>query len=446
MSKSGAAPAASLTRKQLSRAARERRQRQYIVIGSLVVLGLVVGVIALGLIDQNVLRPRQVVARVGDEQITKGEFIQAARFQRYQLILRLQQLVQAMQLFGQQDFFGDQLAQIQASLNDPATLGREVINNLIDNRLIRAEAAQRGISVSPQELDKAFEEFFGFYPEGTPTPTITFTPLPTQPTSTPAPTSTVDPTRAATLTAAPTLTPTATLTPTQTLTPTATSTAGPSPTATATGTPRPTATPYTTQGFAGAVATYERDVRAQTGLTDADIRRILEGQLYREKLEAALGEEVPATEEQVRARHILVPDQVTAEIVLQRLAAGEDFAALAAEFSTDTSNKDVGGDLGWFGRGVMATEFEAAAFSQPVGEVGQPVQTSFGVHLIEVLERGERPLDEEALARRKQEALTNWLNDQRSVTRPDGSLLIEIHDNWLADVPDRPAVPPGLLQ
>jgi parvulin-like peptidyl-prolyl isomerase len=446
MSKSGAAPAVPPTRKQLSRAARERRQRQAILISALVVAGLVIGVIALGLVDQNVLRPRQVVARVGAEQITKGEFINAARFQRYQLILRLQQLVQAMQVFGQQEFFTEQLTQIQATLSDPATLGREVINSLIDSRLIRAEAARRGITVSPQELDKAFQEFFDFYPEGTPTPTVTFTPSPTQPTSTPAPTSTVDPTRAATLTAAPTITPTATLAPTRTLTPTMTSTAGPSPTATATGTPRPTATPYTTQGFANAVATYERDVRAQTGLTDADIRRLLEDQLYREKLEEALGSEVPTTEEQVHARHILVPDQVTAEIVLQRLEAGEDFAALAAEFSTDTSNKDNGGDLGWFSRGDMVAEFEAAAFSQPVGEVGQPVQTSFGVHLIEVLERGERPLDPDALAARKQEALTNWLNTQRSVTQPDGSLLIEIFDNWQSDVPDRPAIPPGLLQ
>jgi hypothetical protein len=176
MSKSGAAPAPPLTRKQLSRAARERRQRQYITIGALVVVSLVVGVIALGLVDQTLLRPRQVVARAGDEQITKGEFIKAARFQRYQLILQLQQIAQAMQLFGQQEFFTNQLTQIQASLSDPATLGRDVINSLIDNRLIRAEAARRGINVSPPEIDKAFQEFFGFFPEGTPTPTITLTP------------------------------------------------------------------------------------------------------------------------------------------------------------------------------------------------------------------------------------------------------------------------------
>ncbi|MCC6190387.1 MAG: peptidylprolyl isomerase [Anaerolineales bacterium] len=449
MSKSGAAPSAPLTRKQRSRAERDRRQHQFIVVSALVVTALVVGVIAFGVIDQAVLRPRQVVARVGDEQITKGEFVKAARFQRYNLIAQLQQVAQAIQLFGQQEFFNQQLTQIQTALSDKATLGREVINNLVDDRLIRAEAARRGIAVSAEDVKKAYQEFFGFYPDGTPTPTIT-------PSATLTPTlqatATVDPTRAATLTAAPTLTPTATLqptatfTPTLTHTPTATSTPGPSPTPTSTGTPRPTATPYTTQGYGTAVAGYERDVRQQTGLSDAEILRMLEGQLYRKRLEAAIGAEVPATEEQVHARHILVPDLVSAEAVLRRLSEGEDFAALAAEVSTDTATKDLGGDLGWFGRGAMVAAFEEAAFSLPIGQVSQPVQTDFGFHVIEVLERAERPLDPDTLATRRQAALTDWLTAQRSATMPDGRLLVEIFDNWLADVPDRPAVPASLLQ
>jgi foldase protein PrsA len=76
-----------------------------------------------------------------------------------------------------------------------------------------------------------------------------------------------------------------------------------------------------------------------------------------------------------------------AEDVLKRVRAGEDFAKLAKEFSTDTSNKDKGGDLGWFGHGAMVPEFEQAAFALKPGEVSELVQTKFGYHIIKLDER-----------------------------------------------------------
>lgn len=103
-------------------------------------------------------------------------------------------------------------------------------------------------------------------------------------------------------------------------------------------------------------------------------------------------------QEEVKARHILFRVEEDTEKdaalslakeVLQRIQDGEDFAALAAEFGSD-GTKDVGGDLGWFGRGVMVPEFEEAAFSLQKGEViGEPVETMFGYHLIQVDDRKE---------------------------------------------------------
>ena len=122
--------------------------------------------------------------------------------------------------------------------------------------------------------------------------------------------------------------------------------------------------------------------------------------------------------EQVRARHILLKvgaertaEQARGELeaLRQRLAAGEDFAALARNASEDPASAPRGGELGVFGRGQMVPEFEEAAFAAQVGELVGPIETSFGVHLLQVEEKrpaGTRPFEEaqpQIVARLRQE-------------------------------------------
>ncbi len=89
--------------------------------------------------------------------------------------------------------------------------------------------------------------------------------------------------------------------------------------------------------------------------------------------------------EKIRCAHILVEKFSQAEEVLQLLNSGADFAKLAAEKSQCPSKKR-GGDLGWFGHGVMVKPFEQAAFALQKGQLSGIVKTEFGYHIIKRLE------------------------------------------------------------
>ncbi|HEY4589192.1 MAG TPA: peptidylprolyl isomerase, partial [Thermoanaerobaculia bacterium] len=111
-------------------------------------------------------------------------------------------------------------------------------------------------------------------------------------------------------------------------------------------------------------------------------------------------------EEQVKARHILVmvndqrnDAQAQARVAeaKKKLEGGADFAAVAREYSDDTASKANGGDLGWFGRNKMVKEFEDAAFNAQPHKLVGPVKSSFGYHLIEVLDKqpgGTQPFEQ----------------------------------------------------
>jgi peptidyl-prolyl cis-trans isomerase C len=105
--------------------------------------------------------------------------------------------------------------------------------------------------------------------------------------------------------------------------------------------------------------------------------------------------------ESAQARHILIKvdqeDNAKAkaekkakiEDLRKKLLAGADFAALAKEHSDCPSGLRSGGDLGTFSRGQMVPAFENAAFNQPLKEIGPVVETSFGYHIIQVIERNK---------------------------------------------------------
>lgn len=440
MAKSRPARAAAPTRKHLAREERERRQSRWIIGGAALAALLATGLLGFGYFNLAVLQPRQPIARVGETEISTGDFQLAVKFQRLQLVNQYVQTLQTMQFFAGDEntsaFFQNQLNQIKLQLDDHETLGREVLNDLIDDHIIREEAQRRGLSVAAAEVDAQIQESFGYFPNGTPTPTITPSLAPTD-LITPTPTP-LAPTPAPARTLSPRVTLTATSMPTATITPTLTATAGPSPTATATSTPRPTATPYTADAFQEDLASSLETLQESIGMSEDEFRRVQESRLHREKLFELMGAEVSHEQEQVRASHILVADEETANQVKARLDAGEDFASLATEFSIDETSKAQGGDLGWFGLGEKDLEFEEAAFNATLGTITGPVQTPDGWEIILVTGHEVRPISDDEFQQLRQQKFEDWLQEQRESER------VEIFELWVDRIPQEPNLPAGI--
>lgn len=443
------------SKKHLARQQREAQQTRIIIIVTIVIGVLILGLVGYGLVDQLIIRPRVPVAKVGDEIIRVDEFESQVQYTRIQMLNQTYQYYSFYQQFGQ---FGESFLQtaqsIASQLSQPVTLGRDVLDEMINNILIREAAAERGITASEEEIDEALQAAFGFFPNGTPTPTQTATIVNT-------------PTLSETSLALVTLTPT----PTATALPTDTPEASPTPseeveestsnetnaegeaegdnpaTEEAQTTPTPelsptitlTPTPFTTE-------IYGQDLKEFNELYDPydfnleDLRAMFEVQILREKLQEEITADLTPVEEEVWARHILVETEEEAQEVLDKLEAGESFSALAAEYSTDESNSQKGGDLGWFDKDTMVPEFTEVAFSLEVGEISGPVKTDFGFHIIQVIAKRENQIPPDEFRVIKQNAFEDWLSERRNA-RED----IVIYDVWEEYVPTKPEIPQQLL-
>lgn len=412
-------------------ARRQRRIRWGLAIATVAVLLVIVG----GILWDNVIKPRQTLAQVGDVAITREDYWKVRAYDLAEQADQYQQLAQFVAPEQQSQYINlaqqslSQLPAVWGSLDvDNTTLG-----NMIDDQVYLQGAPSLGISLTPEEVRTYALNRFAPYDA----PLIA---------ASPTPTFTAERAAMATGTAA-------ALAPSPIGTPGLATPVGVGTPAASDGTPLPLATPVASAGSATPAATppipnatplpgatpSPADARAtaEAGfsqfesalfpiahLSEADFDRLIAApQLAQQRVREVVSAEVGQSAPQVHAEHILVTTQQAADEALARIESGEDFATVAQEVSTDTGTAPNGGDLGWFTREEMAPAFADAAFSLPVGEVSQPVASEFGWHLIKVLESDpDHPLTNAQITRLQDAAVSAWLAQERTTLGVNSSL------------------------
>ena len=208
----------------------------------------------------------------------------------------------------------------------------------------------------------------------------------------------------------------------------------------------------------------KQSVKTQLKLTEDNL---LASSLYQDLLDASKPsdadiqkyyDEHKADYESAEARHILVrfkgsrvplkdgQKDLSEEEALartkelrDRIVKGEDFATVAKAESDDTGSGAQGGSLGEFGRGRMVPVFEEAAFTQPVGQVSEPVKSPFGYHLIQVQKRGVKPLAE---VREEIEEQQKPEGARKVVEALTANTKTVLNDSYFGKEPAAPPTPP----
>ena len=451
-----------------SRAERDRMWERRIVAAAIALLVVSVAVLGGAILYEKVITPRQAITTVNGESISTSDFQDRVRFMRW---LTAQQIRDFYVLTGGdintlQQYASQQLNELQ----NPTSMGSQVLSEMEEELVIRQAAQEMGITVDQAAVDEQVNNYMGqrvgLEPpvQETPTPTITATITPT-PLVSPTPSNTPRPTNTATLTSTPTITPTPTnATPvpsstpgpslTATLTSTPTITFTPSITPTPTLTPTPTATLEPSQIVATLdqeASNFYKQANSAASVSRDEVRQIFYYDALRKAVLNELSKDIPPDQLQVNSRHILFafnPDnpsdptpptdeqkaaaKARAEAALTALKDGEPFADLAKAESNDTGSGALGGELGWASPDTYDPAFKDAVVNATIGEIIGPIETQFGYHIIQVEAREVRTLSSSDLSSLRQKAYQDWLDGEKNQAK------ITRRSDWLDRIPTDP--------
>ncbi|HRF95891.1 MAG TPA: peptidylprolyl isomerase, partial [Aggregatilineales bacterium] len=319
------------------RAERESEIQRMVLIGTVVAISIAALVLSVAFVIDQIINPSRVVASVNSENISVREFQEEVRIER---VVDNQRILNDVTFYVESGFFNDENEAVNFLYQNDPTLrelidgfsandqyGLKVLNTLIENRIVRSEAAARGITVTDEQVDEQVRRLFRFTP-----------PEQTDPETTPEPEVT------ATITPTPFISPTPTFTPEPTVAFTAT------PTLEFTAAPTITALPTLTADeqlaeFNDDVESFYNRMSRDAGVSRERVRQYFEILALREAIARDMfGERTTLV--WANTRHIIVDSEEKARDIYEALINGESFASVAAALGTDGTAQS-GGELGW---------------------------------------------------------------------------------------------------
>lgn len=418
------------SRKEILIERKRQRQTRQLRIGVIIVVSLLLLVLVFAIVNEYVIRPRQPVAQVGEVEIAMADWQDRVRFQRAQFIISLEDQLEAFQDVGLVQQFSQQQLSL---LTQPELLGELVLEQMIDEELVRQAAIQRTIRVTDEDVDELIAEQFNYFGGAAPTP------LPT-------PTETIEPT--------PSLTPIPTAVITEVVpTTTPMPTAPPGPTATA----RPTATPVSEEAFQEEFSNL-MDRYRDKGVSEETYRDVLRAQLYRQKLGDQLAEveNLPSEAEHASLYLLRFDSEEAAQNALD-LVEEEGFLEVwnrMRSLPVDAEERPEGTatEILWRPQDQLeqqvGAEVAQAAFDLPLETPSAIlVQTttdetgaaSDSYYIIMVSGREVRDLTEAAIENQKNDLVAELISTQRELTP------IERFPRWRTRVPTQPVLDPAFL-
>jgi peptidyl-prolyl cis-trans isomerase C len=152
---------------------------------------------------------------------------------------------------------------------------------------------------------------------------------------------------------------------------------------------------------------------AQNQFTQEEFADYLRDSIITQRVRDQVTQTVTGSLPHVHARHILVATEAEANDILARLQGGEEFGVLATTYSRDVTTRDNGGDLGWFTQEeLLEPSLAQVAFSLEPGQIAGPVPTRLGYHILQTLEKEQRPVAPEKQADLAQVIFQNWLQSR----------------------------------